>query len=71
MSNLLKDSTSNLLLDLTPSEVGLIRSALRAEQENHKRNGFKALESAVADLRDKVSNAMIANAIENTRRRVL
>lgn len=51
--------SDNLLLDLTPSEVTIIRSALRAEQERHKRNDFRALELAVTELRDKISNAII------------
>ena len=49
----------NLLLNLTPSEVQIIRLALRLQQDSHKRNDFKALESAVANLRDKVTNAML------------
>ena len=49
----------NLLLNLTPSEVQIVRLALRLQQDSHKRNDFKALESAVANLRDKVTNAML------------
>jgi hypothetical protein len=51
--------SDNLLLDLTPSEVTIIRSALRTEQERHKRNDFKTLESGVQELRNKISDAMI------------
>jgi hypothetical protein len=51
--------SDNLLLDLTPSEVTIIRSALRAEQEQHKRNDFRALEVGVAELRNKISNAIM------------
>jgi hypothetical protein len=53
--------SDNLLLDLTPSEVAIIRSALRTEQEGHKRNDFRTLELAVQDLRNKISDAMIDN----------
>jgi hypothetical protein len=53
--------SDNLLLDLTPSEVTIIRSALRTEQEGHKRNDFRTLELAVQDLRNKISDAMIDN----------
>jgi hypothetical protein len=49
----------NLLLNLPPSEVQIIRSALRLQQDSHKRNDFKALESAVMNLRDKITNAML------------
>ena len=49
----------NLLLNLTPSEVQIIRLALRLQQDSHKRNDFKALEAAVANLRDKITNAML------------
>jgi hypothetical protein len=51
--------SDNLLLDLTPSEVTIIRSALRTEQERYKRNDFRALEVGVAELRNKISDAMI------------
>lgn len=54
--------SDNLLLDLTPSEVTLIRSALRSEQEGHKRNDFRTLELAVQDLRNKISDALIDHA---------
>lgn len=50
---------NNLLLELSPSEVQTIRLALRLQQDSHKRNGFKALESAVAELRNKVADATI------------
>lgn len=52
----------NLLLDLTPSEVNILRQALRYQAEGHKRNGFKALEEATNELREKVSNAMLDQA---------
>lgn len=52
----------NLLLDLTPSELNIIRQALRLQADTHKRNGFKILEQATNDLRDKVSNAMLDQA---------
>jgi hypothetical protein len=54
--------SDNLLLDLTPSEVTLIRSALRTEQDRHKRSNFVALEVSVQDLRNKISDAMIDHA---------
>jgi hypothetical protein len=53
----------NLLLNLTPSEVTIIRSALRLQQDTHKRNDFRALEVAVGDLRDKISNALVDIAL--------
>jgi hypothetical protein len=56
-------SDENLLLDLTPSEVQTIRLALRLQQDSHKRNGFRALESAVAELRDKVADATIDQSL--------
>lgn len=52
-------SNDNLLLDLTPKEVEIIRGALRTEQERHKRNDFKSLEIIVCDLRTKISNAIL------------
>jgi hypothetical protein len=49
----------NLLLDLTPREVEVIRMALRQAQEAHQRNDFKVLVLEVADLRAKVSDAIL------------
>jgi len=54
--------SDNLLLDLTPSEVTIIRSALRTEQDRHKRSNFVTLEISVQDLRNKISDAMIDHA---------
>lgn len=58
----------NLLLDLTPSELNIVRQALRLQADTHKRNGFKILEQATNDLRDKVSNAMLDQAREELTR---
>ena len=50
---------ADLLLDLTPREVEVIRMALRAQQEVHKRNDFKALVIEVESLRSKITDAML------------
>jgi len=49
----------NLLLDLSPREVEIIRMALRMQEDNHKRNDFKALVLEVQDLRSKIANAIL------------
>ena len=51
----------NLLLDLTPREVEIIRMALRANEENHKKNGFSILVIEVSQLRGKISDALLDN----------
>lgn len=51
--------SDNLLLDLTPREVEVIRMALRSEQDNHKRNGFLVLAQEVMVLRSKISDAIL------------
>ena len=51
--------SDNLLLDLSPREVEVIRMALRQAQDTHQRNDFKVLVLEVADLRSKIVNAMI------------
>jgi hypothetical protein len=51
--------SDNLLLDLTPREVEVIRMALRQAQETHARNDFKVLVLETADLRSKIANAII------------
>lgn len=50
---------TNLLLDLTPREVEVIRMALRLQMETHKRNDFKALVLEVDSLRSKINDAIL------------
>ena len=50
---------TNLLLDLAPREVEVIRMALRAQEENHKRNGFPVLVIEVSTLRARIADALI------------
>jgi hypothetical protein len=49
----------NLLLDLTPRQVEIIRQALRLQEAQHQRNDFKTLVSEVQDLRSYIGNAII------------
>lgn len=49
----------NLLLDLSPREVEVIRMALRQTQDTHQRNGFKVLVIETEELRSKIANAII------------
>ena len=56
--------SDNLLLDLTPSELNITRQALRLQSDTHKRNGFKVLEQATNELREKINNAMLDNEIK-------
>lgn len=58
---------TDLLLDLTASEVEIIRQALRAQEEAHKRNDFKALVLQVQDLRSKINDAILESQKELTR----
>ncbi len=46
-------------LELTEREIEVIRQALRKAEEAHKRNDFKALMLEAADLRSKISDAII------------
>lgn len=59
--------SDNLLLDLTPDQVELIRSALRLQEEDHKRNGFTTLQRNVQELRSFINDAILDNARELTR----
>lgn len=52
-------ANTNLLLDLTPREVEVIRMALRAQQDIHSRNDFKVLVIEVESLRSKISDAIL------------
>jgi hypothetical protein len=51
--------SDNLLLDLTPREVEVIRMALRQAQDTHQRNDFKVLVIETEELRSKIANAII------------
>jgi len=53
---------TNLLLDLTPREVEIIRMALRLQEENHKRNGFSILVIETSVLRSKINDSVLDNA---------
>ena len=57
----------NLLLDLTPRQVEVVRQALRLQEEAHKRNGFKVLEIEAQEFRSHISNAVIDNQRNLTR----
>jgi hypothetical protein len=53
---------TNLLLDLTPREVEIIRMALRLQEENHKRNGFSILVIETSVLRSKINDSVLDNS---------
>lgn len=57
----------NLLLDLTSKEVEIVRTALRLQEDLHKRNGYSALTLEVQGLRSKIADAIIDNAKELTK----
>ena len=48
-----------LLLDLTETEVEVLRQALRHHIEHYKRNDFRVLANRTQDLLTKVSDAII------------
>jgi hypothetical protein len=54
---------TNLLLNLTPREIEVIRMALRLQEENHKRNGFNVLILEVADLRSKIADSLLDSRV--------
>ena len=49
----------DLLLDLTETEVEVLRQALRHHVEHYKRNDFKVLANRTQDLLNKVNDAII------------
>ena len=51
--------SSDYILVITPSELDTIRSALRADSDRCKRQGFEGLKTHTDNLRDKISNMMI------------
>lgn len=52
---------TNLTLALTPREVEIIRMALRAQEDNHKKNGFPVLVLEVSDLRSKIADSLLTS----------
>jgi hypothetical protein len=59
--------SDNLLLDLTPRQVEVVRQALRLQEEAHKRNGFKVLEIEAQEFRSYISDAVIDSQRNLTR----
>lgn len=57
----------NLLLNLTQREVEVIRMALRAQEDTHKRNDFPSLVLETQGLRSKIADMVIDNARELTK----
>ena len=51
--------SDNLLLDLTPRQVEVLRQALRLQEEAHKRNDFRVLEVETSELRAHITNAIL------------
>jgi hypothetical protein len=49
----------NLLLDLTPRQVEIIRQALRSQEQAHQRNDFRTLVIEIQELRSYIGNAII------------
>lgn len=56
----------SLLLDLNEREVEVIRMALRAQQDLHKRNGFDTLVNEVSDLRSRIADAILDSRTPTT-----
>jgi hypothetical protein len=50
-------------LELTLREIEIIRSALRQQEEQHKRNDFKHLMVEATELRSKISDIMLDNRV--------
>lgn len=59
--------SDNILLDLTPREVEVIRQALRAREDSHKRNDFKTLVLEAQALRSKINDIVIDDTLQNRR----
>jgi hypothetical protein len=57
----------SILLHLTQREVEVIRMALRAQEDNHKRNDFPHLVLETQGLRSKIADMIIENALELTK----
>lgn len=59
--------SDNILLDLSPREVEVIRLALRQSEDSHKRNDFKALLLEAQELRSKINDIVIDDTLQKRR----
>jgi hypothetical protein len=50
-------------LELSDRDIEVIRMALRAQEETHKKNGFSVLVIEVLQLRAKITDALIDNKL--------
>lgn len=55
----MKNLDTNISLGFTQREIDVIRSALRLQQETHKRNGFNVLVIEAEELRSKINDSVI------------
>lgn len=49
----------NLLLELTPAEVSIIKQSLRAESDRMVRQGYANLAKLALETNNKITNALI------------
>lgn len=49
----------NLLLELTPAEVSIIKQSLRAESDRMVRQGYAGLAKLALETNNKITNALI------------
>ena len=59
--------SDNILLDLTPREVEVIRLALRTREVEVMRNDFKALLVEAQELRSKINDIVIDDTLQRRR----
>ena len=50
-------------VEFTESAWSAVMGALRMQEENHKRNDFKALVLEMQDIRSRMNDAMIDNKV--------
>tara|TARA_R110000868_G_scaffold241295_1_gene495880 strand:+ start:175 stop:390 length:216 start_codon:yes stop_codon:yes gene_type:complete len=49
----------NVLLDLTPAEINIVRQSLRAEHDRMVKQGFSQLAKLATETSSKISDAVI------------
>ena len=49
----------NLLLDLTPAEVNIVRQALRAEKDRMVKQGYAGLAKLAGETSNKIADAIL------------
>jgi hypothetical protein len=55
--------TDNLIVELTPAEVNIVRQSLRAEHDRMVKQGFAQLAKLATETSSKISDSLLDNKL--------